>query len=84
MDDAQLPADVIAAIENNRKIEAIKLLRAHREIELKEAKDLVDDYMAIHSIRPGKQANSTASGFMGLFLFVALVIAALIAYFQLD
>lgn len=39
-----LPVDVIDALHAGRKIEAIKLLRKHRGIDLKEAKDIVDAY----------------------------------------
>lgn len=41
----RLPASVIAALERNRKIDAIKLLRAERDIGLKEAKELVDAFV---------------------------------------
>ena len=40
--DIELPADVIAEIGANRKVSAIKLLRAHQRIGLKEAKELVE------------------------------------------
>lgn len=37
-----LPADVLAAAAAGNRIEAIRLLRAHRRLGLKEAKDLLD------------------------------------------
>jgi hypothetical protein len=46
MDTTELPEDVVAEIHANRKIAAIKLLREHRGIGLKEAKEVVDDYLA--------------------------------------
>ncbi len=46
---SELPQPVCDAIHARRKIEAIKLLREHHDIGLKEAKDLVDEYMATHS-----------------------------------
>ena len=46
--ESELPEDVLAAIHENRKIEAIKLLREHRNIGLKEAKEIVDAYAAEH------------------------------------
>ncbi len=40
--EQELPSDVIAAIEQGRKIEAIKILREHTGIGLANAKVLVD------------------------------------------
>lgn len=45
-DEPELPEDVIAAIHSNHKIKAIKLLRGHRKLGLKEAKGIVDAYTA--------------------------------------
>lgn len=44
----EFSAEVLAAIHGNRKIEAIKLLRQQRGVGLKEARDLVDTYVAEH------------------------------------
>lgn len=43
-DKPSLPIDVIQAIENGQKIEAIKRLRETAGIGLKEAKDMIDAY----------------------------------------
>jgi ribosomal protein L7/L12 len=43
--EIELPEDVVAEIEANRKVTAIKLLRKHMGIGLKEAKELVDAYI---------------------------------------
>jgi len=67
-----LPPDVLAAIHISRKIEAIKLLREHQGIGLKEAKEVVDAYMARHPERI--QPDPDASGGIGkLILFVVLI-----------
>ncbi len=42
--EIELPAEVVAEIEANRKVAAIKLLRKRMGIGLKEAKELVDAY----------------------------------------
>ena len=42
--EIELPADVIAEIQAKRKVNAIKLLRTHQGIGLKEAKQIVDAY----------------------------------------
>ncbi len=41
---AAFPPEVIAALHRGRKIEAIKLLRQHAGIGLKDAKDAIDAY----------------------------------------
>lgn len=43
--DTELPSDVLDAVHTNRKIEAIKLLREHRNIDLKESKSIIDGYI---------------------------------------
>ena len=46
---SKLPSDVLEALHANRKIEAIKLLREHQNIGLKDAKDIIDAYTAENS-----------------------------------
>ncbi len=43
------PDDVLEALRAKRKIEAIKLLRQAQNLELKEAKIAIDDYIEKHS-----------------------------------
>ena len=45
---SELPPDVIAALKAGRKIEAIRLLREHRGVGLKQAKQLIDRSPAMH------------------------------------
>ena len=79
-EDSGLPADVVAAIKANRKIEAIKLLREHRGIGLKESKEIVDDYLA--GLPPGsiRPAPRTDSGGARLLLVGVIIAAAFFAY----
>ncbi|MBV1931026.1 MAG: hypothetical protein KUG71_04850 [Porticoccaceae bacterium] len=44
--EIELPEDVLAAVHAGRKIDAIKLLRGHRGIGLKEAKQVIEIYIA--------------------------------------
>jgi Ribosomal protein L7/L12 C-terminal domain len=53
----ELPADVIAELRANRKVSAIRKLRGHRGIGLKEAKELVEAYEAL----PPATATATAT-----------------------
>lgn len=66
--------DVIEALNAGRTIEAIKLLRASRGIDLKQAKDLVDGYMEKHGLSEN-QSNSSI-GAQNLILLIALAVVA--------
>jgi len=70
----ELDAEIIAAINNGQKVQAIKLLRQSRGIGLAEAKDFVDAYMRENNIvQPEK---ITASGF-----WIMLMVAAAVAIY---
>ncbi len=44
-EDAGLPVMAVEALRRGNKIEAIKILRLERKLDLKDAKDLVDGYV---------------------------------------
>jgi len=66
----ELPADVIAEIEGNRKVSAIKRLRAQRGIGLTEAKQIVDAYIEKHPTSPGLQPPKSEGGFGRILLLI--------------
>jgi len=71
-----LESDVIQALEQGRTIQAIKLLRAHRAIGLKEAKELIETYLELNPhLRVEKAKNST-----GLIFLIAIVFIAYALY----
>lgn len=72
---SELPDDVTTAIRANRKIEAIKLLRGHRSLDLKEAKHIVDTYAKEHG--PARENPSSGSG---LGRIVAMALAITVGY----
>jgi ribosomal protein L7/L12 len=78
--DTDLPSDVVEAIRANRKIDAIKRLRKHRGIGLKEAKLEIESYVRgqpQYSSLSGPKAESNS----GRLVLVAFLIgAAYIAY----
>lgn len=80
--ESELPEDVLAAIHENRKIEAIKLLREHRRLGLKEAKEIVDAYVAEHSPLITTRQPSVETG-RGRLLIVFILLAALYAIYRL-
>ncbi len=76
-----LPEDVLTALQRGDKIEAIKLLRVRRKLDLKDAKDAVDAYLKEYgpqddSAAPGK----TASNGRGLAWLVIACAAGFAAY----
>lgn len=74
-----LPPEVIAHIDANRKIDAIKALRESRGIGLKEAKEAVDAHIA----RANPGAASTGERGRGqhrLFFIALLVVGVYVAY----
>lgn len=78
--DPELPVEVIEAIQANRKIEAIKLLREHWSMDLKEAKDTVDDYVRSHPEEVALRAPQAETGVGRLILVASIMIAAYLAY----
>jgi ribosomal protein L7/L12 len=74
-----LPPAAILALQQGRKIEAIKILRSEQPMGLKEAKDAVDTYVRtqpqLQQALVAVQARATRAAL--LVLLVALAIAAL-------
>jgi ribosomal protein L7/L12 len=66
-----LPTDVVAAIQQGNKIEAIKRLRATRGIDLKDAKDLVDAYVRADPLLARKYQSQAANARPLLWLIIA-------------
>lgn len=73
--ETQLPADVVEAIRANRKIDAIKLLREHQDLGLKEAKHAVDAY-----IRGNPHLIPQQNSGGGVSRSVIIVLGVVIAY----
>jgi ribosomal protein L7/L12 len=83
--ESQLPPAALTALSQGNKIEAIKILRTAQGLGLKEAKDLVDQYVAsqpaLHSQLVAAQAASLRRGLAWL---AALVVLAALAYYLLS
>ena len=74
---AELPDDVIAAVRAKRKIAAIKLLREHRGLSLKEAKEQVEAYLRNH---PDLAATNPPRVESGMGRLIIICIAAVVLY----
>jgi ribosomal protein L7/L12 len=80
---APFPAAAEAALLKGNKIEAIKIVRSERGVDLKDAKDMVEQHVATH---PGLQMQidtaqaASRQGFLP-WLMAVIVIGALVYYF---
>lgn len=79
--EAELPDDVIAEIQANRKVTAIKMLRVHKGIGLKEAKELVDAYADSNPPTAGHQMPRTDSG-LGRIAILILGVAVIFVIYR--
>ncbi len=81
--ESDLPPEVIRAIEQGRKIEAIKLLREATGIGLANAKVLVDRAFREHRPKPAMPDLVTEeSGIGKLLMMLAIVAVAFFLYHQ--
>ena len=79
-----LSTAAIAALHRGNKIEAIKITREERHIELKEAKDAVEEHMRSQpSLESSFAAAQTETKRSVLLWLVALIALALVAYYFL-
>ncbi len=73
-----LPADVVEALSQGRKIEAIKRLRAVRSMGLKDAKDTVEAYVSNDPIAQARLERVDAESKRTLMTYVGLFFGLLI------
>jgi hypothetical protein len=78
--EPELPEDVLAALRAGRKIDAIKLLRAQRSLDLKESKQIIDAYLAAHPTSTPSRPAGSGRGFAPLLLAAAATAAAYLLY----
>ena len=75
-----LPAAAIAALHEGRKMDAIKIVRRERGVDLKEARDQVEAYIhsqpVLEAELDARQAGATRA-FLGWLAGAALVIVIL-------
>ncbi|MBI3621774.1 MAG: ribosomal protein L7/L12 [Nitrospirae bacterium] len=71
-----LPAEAAAAIEAGRKIEAIKIVRKAKGLDLKDAKDLVDRYVEARPHLQRKLAEAQAESKRGCVIWLLTLLAA--------
>ena len=78
----QIPPDAIVALQRGDKIEAIKLTRERLGLGLKEAKDLVEGYLAGQPQLQATLADAQGQTRRGCLLTVAVfAVVGLIVYY---
>ena len=77
------PAAAEGALLKGNKIEAIKIVRRERGVDLKEAKDIVEQHVATHPGLQMQMESAQAAAGAGLlpWLMAVIVLGALVYYF---
>lgn len=77
----ELPPDVIAAVEAGRTVEAVKLLREHTGLGLRDAKRVVDMLERLHGGGiPDAPQFTEVGGSRGLIIIIAALVAGYLAF----
>jgi len=76
-----LPPEAIAALQQGNKIEAIKIVREAQKLDLKDAKDRVDDYVKNDPVLQQKFASAQAETTGSLIRWLILIALGILGYF---
>jgi ribosomal protein L7/L12 len=76
-----LPPEAIDALQRGNKIEAIKLVRDASKLDLKDAKDRIDDYVKNDPVLQQKFASAQAETTGSLIRWLILIAVAILGYF---
>jgi len=76
-----LPPEAIAALQQGNKIEAIKLVREAQKLDLKDAKDRVDDYVKNDPVLQQKFASAQAETTSSLVRWLIIIAVAIVGYY---
>lgn len=82
-DKSVMPVDAVAELNRGNKVAAIKIVRKQNRIGLKEAKDLVENYIAGNASLQRKFSTMQANAMkkLGHFIIICLGIIALVSLF---
>jgi ribosomal protein L7/L12 len=75
------PAEAVTALWQGNKIEAIKILRQALHVDLKDAKDKVDQYVSNEPALQQKLATAQTESLRGLVRWLLAIALALIVYY---
>lgn len=74
----ELPAEAVAALARGSKIEAIKAVREASHVGLKEAKQIVEDYVDRHPAMKSRMAAANAQSAQGVLKWLAVIAVAIL------
>lgn len=74
--------EVLSALNAGRKIDAIKTLRSLRGIGLKEAKELIDNYVDEHASEGASVQKVESNVSVAKLLFIGLIIYLVYKFFN--
>jgi hypothetical protein len=77
-----LPEDAVTALQAGRKIEAIKRVRQHHNVDLKTAKETVERYIEQHPELA--LASPSGTSVSGLSTLIAIICICVIVYYFLN
>ena len=78
----ELPPQVMAALQQGHKVEAIKVLRESRGLDLREAKAAVDAYLHAHpELLAARHASSRRHG-LRFWVLLSLLLGVLLLLFS--
>lgn len=80
---APFSADVVEALGQGRKIEAIRMLRRQTGLGLKDAKDAIDAYESMHATVGGLSPGQVPDSGRGIWWAVVLVLVFFLGYLLL-
>jgi ribosomal protein L7/L12 len=76
-----LPPEAIDALQRGNKIEAIKVVREASKLDLKDAKDRVDDYVKNDPVLQQKFASAQAETTGSLARWLIIIALAIAGYY---
>ena len=76
-----LPPEAIDALQRGNKIEAIKLVREAQKLDLKDAKDRVDDYVKNDPVLQQNFVSAQAETTGSLVRWLILIALAIVGYY---
>lgn len=80
-----LPNEAIAALERGSKIDAIKHVRVNQGVGLKEAKEIVEQYLENNPGLKSRMMSANAEAAKGSFKWILLLaVVALVVYYLIS
>lgn len=76
----ELPSEAIAALEKGNKIEAIKIVRLEKNLDLKDSKELVETYLSSNPMLEQRFSAIQSQSGRKFLMWLAVIGFAVLAY----